>query len=335
MSEWIPRIVTITNIAKHPDADQLDITEVEGYPVIVRRDQFKVGDRAVYFPVDTILPDTKEFEFLAPKDQIFTGGVPAKYRRIKAKKIRGIFSQGLLHPTTLSLDCDIINHFQLKKYEYPEESLELNNVNKRGDNACNPKGWQLPYYDIDGLRPNLHKFELGQEVVIMEKLEGCCSTFVHDGEKLWVKSRNWFKKQNPEKQCLWWDVAIRHELEKKLADFPMLAFYGEVYGQVKGFVYDAPVEGKIVSPKVRFFDVFDLKAGKFLDFHEAYNVVTVCKLQFAPVLYRGPYQAKEHYPLAEGQSVIGKNIKEGFVIRSVNNHVQYKLKGQDYLLKKQ
>src|SRR5579885_177914 len=116
MSDWQPQIVEIQEVRKHPDAEALDIATVLGdYPVIVKRDEYKVGDRAAYIPIDSIVPDNDYFHFLCPKayekyeengevkqrqlgPKYPVGGVPEKYRIIKAKKIRGIYSQGMLVP---------------------------------------------------------------------------------------------------------------------------------------------------------------------------------------------------------------------------------------------
>ena len=114
MSDWNPQLVVVERVEKHPDADALDISTVLGdYPVITKRDEYKVGDLTGYLPIDTIVPDKLEFYMLCPKayekyeedgevktrmlgPKFPVGSVPEKYRVIKAKKIRGIYSQGML-----------------------------------------------------------------------------------------------------------------------------------------------------------------------------------------------------------------------------------------------
>src|SRR5690606_5208391 len=115
MSEWHPQIVKIEKVEKHPNADNLDIvTVLNDYPVVTKHNEYNVGDLSVYIPIDSIVPDNELFYFLCPKvyekyedenGQIQqrqiglkypVGSVPEKYRIIKAKKLRGIYSQGIL-----------------------------------------------------------------------------------------------------------------------------------------------------------------------------------------------------------------------------------------------
>ena len=83
-------LVIVDSVEKHPNADRLDICQVGGWKIITGHSEFKVGDPAVYFEIDSQLPDVEPFssmEFLRSK----------KFK-IKSQKIRGEISQGLLMP---------------------------------------------------------------------------------------------------------------------------------------------------------------------------------------------------------------------------------------------
>ncbi|RYE90041.1 MAG: RNA ligase, partial [Myxococcales bacterium] len=85
MSEFHVRVVRVGPIVKHPQADNLSIAQVFGYPVIIRTGEYAEGDRAVYVPVDSVVPEgDPRWAFLG------------EHRRIRAKKLRGVFSMGLL-----------------------------------------------------------------------------------------------------------------------------------------------------------------------------------------------------------------------------------------------
>ena len=371
MSDWQPQIVRIEKVEKHPDADALDVATVLGdYPVIVKRGEYNVDDTAGYIPIDSIVPDTEQFYFLCPKayekyedeqgqmqqrqlgPKYPVGGVPEKYRIIKAKKIRGTYSQGMLIPNPLpvnwlhpieTIGASIVEQVGLKKWEEQEEENLPGLKRTRGTNAEKaPQGWAIPHYDIDGIRKYVACLQEGEQIVLTEKIHGSNAGFSHDGTRLWVKSRNFYKKQDEDD--MWWDVALRYDLAAKLGQHPGLVFFGEVYGQVKGFRYDTVIaEGRLMT-RIRFFDVFDTKKMRYLDYDDRVRIITELGLDTVPELYRGVWQGKEKmYPFAEGLTTLGgKHIREGWVLNTLHeryeprldSRMQVKLVGEGYNLQK-
>jgi RNA ligase (TIGR02306 family) len=238
------------------------------------------------------------------------------------------------------LGDSIVEWYDLKKWEEEEEDNITSKKFLRADQDSPPKGWTIPHYDIDSLRKSSELFD-GMEVVLYEKLHGSNAGFCHDGEKLWVKSRNFYKKMNEDD--MWWDIAIRYDLEKKLAQYPNKVFFGEIYGQVKGFRYDCELINGEMPPKIRFFDIWDTKSMRWLNDDELVKIVTEAGLDMVPELYRGPWQGKEAmYKFAEGLTTLGgKHIREGYVIRPATeardahfNRLIRKLVGEGYNLQK-
>ena len=80
-------VVTIDEIEPIEGADRVEVAVVGGWRVMVRKGQFKVGDPAIYFEIDSKVPETDAFEFLA-----------SKHYKIKTQKyFKGtVISQGLL-----------------------------------------------------------------------------------------------------------------------------------------------------------------------------------------------------------------------------------------------
>lgn len=81
-------VVTVDEIQSIEKADRLEHVRVNGWWLVCGKGEFHVGDKAVYFEVDSQLPENKPFtdmEFLA-----------AKHYKIKTQKNRGATSQGLL-----------------------------------------------------------------------------------------------------------------------------------------------------------------------------------------------------------------------------------------------
>ena len=74
------------------DADRLECAHINGWNCVVGKGEFKPGDLAIYFEIDSKLPEVEPFtsmEFLKSKNY-----------KIKSQKIRGVISQGLLVPVS-------------------------------------------------------------------------------------------------------------------------------------------------------------------------------------------------------------------------------------------
>ena len=85
-------IVTIDDIKPIPGRDRVECAVVGGWTIMVRKGQFKPGDIGIYFEIDSKVPETEPFIFLAQKHY--------KIKTQKYKTPDGQFwSQGLLmHP---------------------------------------------------------------------------------------------------------------------------------------------------------------------------------------------------------------------------------------------
>lgn len=366
MSDWQPQVVKIESVDKHPAADKLDIVKVLGdYPVIVKRDEYKVGDISWYIPIDSIVPDTEDFYFLCPKaykqyeedgaiknrqigNKYQLGSVPEKYRVIRAKKILNIYSQGMLvkPKSDLEIGSSIIEILSLKKMEEENEENIVNVPGFKKLTACgnskkSPQGWSIPYYDIDSIRKYVHLVEKQQDIILLEKIEGANFSACYDGKELWVKSRRFYKENTHEN--MWWDIATRYNLEEKLKKYPFMIFFGEVAGQVKKFRYGSKIENGMLKSRLFIFDIKDVKNDKYIDYDEMIKICKELELDTAPLLYRGPWTTKEEmYSYAEGNSLLDSHIREGWVLRlgkenyepKISSRVQYKLVGEGYNLQK-
>lgn len=84
-------ITTIKGIYPIEGYDRVEHAEVLGWRVIVsKNDNFKVGDKCVYFEVDSLCPATDErFAFLEKR-----------HYKIKTIKMCGVYSQGLIMPVS-------------------------------------------------------------------------------------------------------------------------------------------------------------------------------------------------------------------------------------------
>jgi hypothetical protein len=91
-------VVKIEEVLPHPNADTLGIVYIGGYQVVVKKDDFRVGDLALYVQPDTIVPATEPFKFLWADREFADGTIPERLRRITVRRFRKEWSEGLLMP---------------------------------------------------------------------------------------------------------------------------------------------------------------------------------------------------------------------------------------------
>ena len=87
-------VVRIDEIKPIPNYDRVEHARVGGWWVIVKKDQFQVGDPAIYIEVDSKVPEKEPFMFLEKK-----------HFKVKTQKMCKVISQGLLmHPNDFGWD---------------------------------------------------------------------------------------------------------------------------------------------------------------------------------------------------------------------------------------
>jgi len=354
MTEFTVECVRIGSVKKHQNADSLSITNIHGgYPVIFRTGDFRPGDLACYIPVDALVPVSRpEFAFL-------DSGKGRAMERIKAKRLRGVFSMGLLvrAPDGAKEGDDLQAHFGIEKW-LPESEREPAPDNRKARRAWHrtwfgavlyrlrqlvglapPKPPSVPVYDIEGWRKHKNILVDGEDVVIREKLHGCCSRYVHTGKRFFIGSRTVMTRTGP---SVWKTVADRYQLEQKLKQHPGVVLFGEVYGSVQDLRYGVPANEEVRF--VAFDALWPNKDGtrRYLNNDDLERFCASLSIQMAPVLYRGPWH-DGLASLAEGKSTMpgADHVREGFVVRPVvERHdprfgrVQLKLAGEGYLLRK-
>lgn len=352
MSEFTVPVVRIEQVRKHENADSLSITEVDGCPVIFKTTDFQEGDLAVYVPVESAVPVDGPFAFLATKEG-------QKTSRIKAKKLRGVFSMGLLMPlsvlklegpggvsaATVSQELgnmvghDVSHLLNIVKYVEPEKNLPLG-AGQRDKHP--PDSSTAPVYDIESHRKYKRVFVVGEEVVITEKIHGCNARFVwrqaegEDAPRLFVGSRSYFNKESEDN--IWWKVARKYDLAAKLSLYPDYVLYGEIYGQVQDLKYGATPENPLMF---RAFDVYNKQMKRFLDWADFVAVTDAIGVPRVPVLYQGAYSDEVVVNCSQGNSTIAGHIREGCVIKPIKEcwddrlgRVITKLVGEQYHLRK-
>ena len=340
MSELICEIIKLEKWAKHPNADTLGITNIYNFPVIFKLGEFQEGEKLIYFPIESVVPERKEFEFL------WTGKInpTEKQRMIRAKKLRGIFSMGFLMPARLfnlehlEIGTNVAELIGVKKYIPLEDEDEYYWIDT--ENRANPT-WFHEYTSIQNIRKYSRIFIPGEEIVCTEKIHGSNIRISYHDDEIFVGSHHRLKRNDNEN--MWTNVIKEYDLENKLKNFPNDIFFGELYGKTQakeGYNYGLK-DGKC---KLVFFDIYNLEKGRYEDYEQAKYIIYNLGLETTPEIYKGPFISFEEIEkLSDGPSILCNGIhnREGVVIKTTkeswNNTVGrkiLKIHGETFLLRK-
>ena len=173
----------------HGNADTLSVVKVfdGGYTCVVRTSDWQGITKAAYIPPDSTV-DVKipEFTFLA-LDAKADGRA-----RIRAKKLRGVISFGLLVPARpeWQLGQDVTADLQVEHYE-PQvhiPGVRRDNLVTGGETVPGPD-LIVPKYDLEAFRKYHKLFNEGEEVIITEKVDGSNSRYCYHNGQMYCGSR--------------------------------------------------------------------------------------------------------------------------------------------------
>jgi hypothetical protein len=104
------QVIRVNSVKPHPNADYLDVVPLlSGGNCVVGRNEFFIGDWAIYIPAGSVLPDDGYFSF-ADQSQHWGNCLPGEpnldkgTRTVRPRTIRGVDSIGILIPFQKLLD---------------------------------------------------------------------------------------------------------------------------------------------------------------------------------------------------------------------------------------
>ena len=205
MKRKLATIAVIEEIRVHPNADSLELARIRGWQVVVRKGEFQPKDLCVYCEIDSLMPEKREFEFLAPR----------KYR-IKTTKLRGQVSQGIAFPLSilpgfvevigglkkltynrdswwLSPGADMTELLGVTKYEEPiPASLGGTTLGRFFSHSI-----KTDEERIQNLTDNFEDYRRWYLWTATEKLDGSSCTYTIYENEFGVASRNLRLKEHP------------------------------------------------------------------------------------------------------------------------------------------
>lgn len=226
-------VETIAELAPIPDADAIERARVRGWDVVVKKGEFSVGDRCVYFEIDSMLDVADErFAFLAPRG-VRTTEAGRAWHVLKTAKLRGQYSQGLVLPLASfpevsgsAVGDDVTAALGITKWEPPVPASIAGEV--RGPRP----GW-IPMTDEERIQNVPDILSVAGDWVCTEKVDGTSMTVYVDPvtEDRGVCGRNW---DLVESNGTLWRLARElklHELLTQTWPGSRAVVQGEVFGE--------------------------------------------------------------------------------------------------------
>ncbi|MCI0693092.1 RNA ligase (ATP) [candidate division KSB1 bacterium] len=327
-------LVRHIEIFPHPNADLLELAKVDDYRCVVKKGEFKTGDLVAYIPEASLVP--------APllAEMGLTGRLAGSEKnRVKAVKLRGEVSQGLVYPARphWKEGDDVTAELGIVKWIPPIP------VHLAGELAPAPEGWH-GYTDIENIKRYPNVLQPGEEVVATEKVHGTCTLVGLMNGVAAVSSKGYGaggKVIKEDEKNLYWRMARKYNLFEKMEGLSgakgAIMLFGETFGTgVQDLGYG------MQKGEPNYF-AFDMSVnGRYLDYDDFVKICTERGIPMAHVLYRGPF-GPECLAHAKGRETIsGKEVhmREGIVIRPIKERYEHdigrvilKSVNEEYLLR--
>ena len=334
-------VQVVNEIRPIENADAIECAVVLGWTVVVKNGEFKIGDKCVFFEIDSILPNEEKYSFLDYKEE-YNG------YRLKTVRLRGQLSQGLALPINIfelpediEIGTDLTEQLKIRKYEppVPEE------VGAKSSNRV----WEIPKTDEERYQsnPDLVDALKGKEYYASVKLDGTSTTIIlnindENEPEVNVCGRNTCYEENLNNK--YWAVAMKYNMKEKILEYynktgKRLAFQGELIGP--------KIQGNkmgLTENDLYIFNVW-IAEGKQpyekCDIDTALSIVKGLKLKFVPIELTGifEYNTEDLQGLTElPYNKYFKNAKpsqniEGLVFRSKDMKVSFKVVSNKFLLR--
>lgn len=348
----------ILDVQPHSNAERLELATVYGFQVIVPKGRYKVGDKCIYIPIDSILPVNLE-EIIFPPDS----KVKLHHHRVRQIKLRGLASQGMLidpsevtslaNPDFFTDEQDLKSVLGIKKYQPPARRMPgpagvPGGRKKKGTHPLFHK-----YNGLDNIKWFPNKFKEGDQVVIQEKLHGTnarASILPFEANSIMKKIKKFLRLAPAIEQC-YGSNNVEISAAKTYTGFYGEDIYGKtfanlgVFGKLK---LGETVFGEIIGPGIQKgyeyglkdhrFVLFDVKVlqpdgkQKWLTPAEVEAFANERGFEYVPVVYYGPFNKELTYTFTKGASKYDPSVKvrEGIVIKSAD---KYDIEGNKQALK--
>lgn len=332
MERKLARVEKIVDIQPIKGADKIEVATVKNWKVVVKKDEFSIGENVVYFEIDSFLPIRDEFEFLRKSSYKKMADDSVGFR-LRTVKLRNQISQGLIMPISIlgdyeaTLGEDVTELLGVVKYEAPIPA-ELDGV-VVGDFPS-----FIQKTDEERIQNLSEEYEEYKKVKFFasEKMDGTSSTFFINEGEFGHCSRNWQLVFNPNNT--FGRIITQNNLEEKLLNFGRnIAIQGEIIGEgVQGNKY------KLIGQKLLVYNIFDIDKYQYVQKSEMVEICKLLNLETVPTIFEEftlPETIDELLEIANGKSKLNPNVeREGLVWVSIDGRrISFKTISNEFLIK--
>jgi RNA ligase (TIGR02306 family) len=330
------KLATIKVIeAIHPieGADAIEVAQIGGWKVVVKKNEYQPGDHAIYCEIDSWIPHE-----LAPF--LSKGREPREYNVVKGErlntvKLRGQISQGLLLPLTddilskITVCDDISLLLNIQKWEAPIPAQLAGEVRGMFPRFI-PKTDEERIQNLTAEIKDWNDCYLSWEIT--EKLDGSSMTVYVFQDDCGVCSRNLNLKET-EGNTLWKIARSEQLIEKIKSTGKNLALQGELIGEgIQGNPY------KIKGHQFRVFKIYDIDLGFYVSPSVRMDYVNSLQLNSVPVIAQawvGELVIDNLLQKVEDKSVLNATTEREGVVFKCNElpNTSFKVISNKFLLK--
>lgn len=346
-------IQTIKSVEPIENADAIDLAHVLGWQCVVKKGEVSVGEKVVYFEIDSFLPIKPEFEFLRASSYRVSDILGEGFK-LRTMKFRGQISQGLVLPITMfkeiptdiEIGSDVTEFLGVRKWEIAEKASS-------GGTVIGTLPSNIPHTDECRIQANpdlLNEFA-NLEYYISTKMDGSSHSLGINFDGFHVTGHTYEYKDDG--QSDFYNLILKRQYKDKMIDFvanekPIFEEYGRITDMViQGEFCGSGIQGnplKLTKPE---WYVFTIKInGKRIGLDDMIKICDLLGMVHVPIEERG-FDLPSKYPTveslllrADGQYETGGK-KEGIVIRptipihskSLNAPLSMKIVSNKYLLK--
>jgi len=331
MDTNLATIQIIKDIQPIPNADSIEVATVLGWKVVVKKGEFKIGDKIIYCEIDSWIPNN-----IAPF--LSKGQPPKEYNgilgeRLRTVKLRGQISQGLILPLSILPNKeynegeDVTKELGILKWIKPVP-INMRGLVKGDFPSFVPKTDEIRIQS----KPELLKEIKGKDIYITQKVDGTSATYYIKDGNFGVCSRNLELKDGDN---IYWKIAKEYDLENKLRALNRnIALQGEIAGPG---IQKNPM--KLKELDIFFFNIFDIDNYQYYDYIKMKSIIDQLELKMVPLIaihyaLQVEWTIDNLLKMAEIEYEPGV-IGEGIVVRTIDNDplISFKVLNNKYLLK--